>query len=396
MERRVLIWMCVLVAVNQLGFGGVMPALPLYAQSFGVSASAIGLAVGVYGLARFVVAAPVGHLADRFGRRPTLALGGVITSLGNLWCALAGNYPEFITARFVAGAGAGLMVTVGQIVLADITTPERRGRTMAIYQGVFIFAAGVGPFPGGLLAQHFGLAAPFAAYAATGVVSTALAWFAVRETRELARARSPHAAGAGPSLAAQIRQLSRQIGFVLVSLVALTNAVARTGGLFSLIPLLASVRLGISVTAIGAGLALGSVVGLVAVYPAGMLVDHFGRKAVIAPATVISGVSMLLFCVAPSYPWFLAACVAWGVASSVGGAAPAAYAADCAPAGLNATTVSLFRMVSDAGYVMGPVLLGLIADLYDPTAALVVAAALLVIIGALFAWFAPETYRGRG
>jgi DHA1 family multidrug resistance protein-like MFS transporter len=396
MERRVLIWMCVLVAVNQLGFGGVMPALPLYAQSFGVSASAIGLAVGVYGLARFVVAAPVGHLADRFGRRPTLALGGVVTSLGNLWCALAGNYPEFITARFVAGAGAGLMVTVGQIVLADITTPERRGRTMGIYQGVFIFAAGVGPFPGGLLAQHFGLAAPFAAYAATGVVSTALAWFAVRETRELARARNPHAAGAGPSLVTQIHALGGQIGFVLVSLVALTNAVARTGGLFSLIPLLASARLGISVTAIGSGLALGSVVGLVAIYPAGMLVDHFGRKAVISPATVISGVSMLLFCVAPSYGWFLAACVAWGVASSVGGAAPAAYAADCAPPGLNATTVSLFRMVSDAGYVMGPILLGLIADLYDPTVALVVAAALLVIVGALFAWFAPETYRGRG
>jgi MFS family permease len=396
MERRVLIWMCVLVAVNQLGFGGVMPALPLYAQSFGVSASAIGMAVAVYGFARFVVAAPVGHLSDRFGRRPTLALGGVITALGNLWCALAENYPEFIMARFVAGAGAGLIVTVGQIVLADITTPERRGRTMAIYQGVFIFAAGVGPFPGGLLAEYFGLAAPFAAYAVTGIVSTILAWFAVSETRELARARSPHAPGAGPTYATQIRQLGSQIGFVLVCLVALINAVARTGGLFSLIPLLASLRLGISVTAIGFGLALGSVVGVVAVYPAGMLVDYFGRKAVISPATVISGVSMLLFCIAPSYAWFLAACVAWGIASSIGGAAPAAYAADSAPPGMNATTMSLYRMTGDAGYVLGPLLLGLIADLYDPTVALVVAAALLMLIGALFAWFAPETHRGRG
>ena len=67
-ETRVLFWMCPLVAVNQLGFGGVVPALPLYAKSFGVSASAIGLSVGVYGLARFYVPAPCGQLSGRMGR----------------------------------------------------------------------------------------------------------------------------------------------------------------------------------------------------------------------------------------------------------------------------------------------------------------------------------------
>ena len=46
--NRILFWMCVLVAINQLGFGGVMPALPLYAQSFGVSVTAIGMAVAVW------------------------------------------------------------------------------------------------------------------------------------------------------------------------------------------------------------------------------------------------------------------------------------------------------------------------------------------------------------
>src|SRR5262249_60389887 len=55
-QRRVLLWMCVLVAVNQLGFGAMVPSLPLYAQSFAVPASAIGLAVAAYGLARFLSA----------------------------------------------------------------------------------------------------------------------------------------------------------------------------------------------------------------------------------------------------------------------------------------------------------------------------------------------------
>src|SRR5690348_1013459 len=59
-ERRILVWMCVLVAVNQLGFGAMVPSLPLYASSFGVSASAVGLTVAIYGFARFLVIMPGG------------------------------------------------------------------------------------------------------------------------------------------------------------------------------------------------------------------------------------------------------------------------------------------------------------------------------------------------
>lgn len=395
LERRVLIWMCVLVAVNQLGFGAMVPSLPLYAQSFGVPASAIGLAVAVYGLARFVSAVPAGQLADLLGRRPTLAIGGLISGLGNLWCAWAATYPEFIIARFVAGAGAGLILTTGQVVLADISTPERRGRTIAIYQGTFLFAVGIGPFPGGLLADYVSLAAPFAAYGVASLLATIVAWFAVSETRHLSRAKGTAEAADRPPLAKQLRLLSANIGFVLVSVISLVHAVVRTGGLFAIVPMVATASLGLSVAAIGFALMLGSVSGLIAAYPAGWVTDWFGRKAVIVPATVITGISMLLFCVAPSYIWFAVACIAWGVASSVGGAAPAAYAADSAPPGMNAVAIGTYRMTADAGYVIGPLALGLIADFYGPVAALVLCAALLLAVAAAFAAFAPETYRGR-
>ena len=395
-ERRVLVWMCVLIAVNQLGFGGVVPALPLYAKSFGVSASAIGLAVAIYGLARFVVAMPTGQLCDRLGRRPTLAIGGVVSTLGNFWCAEAGTFPEFIAARFVAGAGAGFVLTAGQVVLADITTPARRGRTMAIYHGVFIFAVGIGPFPGGLLADHLGLAAPFRAYAAASFLVTGLAWFAVGETRRLSHPVGGRGWGRGPTLITQMRLLAAQIGFVLVCLVGWVNAVVRTGGLFNIIPVLGSVRLGLSVAEIGGALALGSVIGLAIAYPTGMLVDRFGRKAVIVPATLLAGFSLLVFCFAPSYPWFTAACVLWGAAMSVGGSAPAAYAADLAPPGMNASAMSTYRMMSDFGYVVGPIVLGLVVDGYGSIAALVTAAALTILVGLAFRLFAPETHRNRG
>jgi len=85
--------------------------------------------------------------------------------------------------------------------------------------------------------------------------------------------------------------------------------------------------------------------------------------------------------------------VVWSLATGVSGAAPAAYAADVAPPGMNAAAMSAFRMLSDAGYVLGPLVLGLITDIFGADVALATAAVLLAAVAVLFGRFAPETYR---
>ncbi len=77
------------------------------------------------------------------------------------------------------------------------------------------------------------------------------------------------------------------------------------------------------------------------------------------------------------------------------GAAPAAYAADVAPPGMNAAAMSTFRMLSDAGYVLGPIVLGIVADLFGADVALAAAAVLLAAAAILFGRYAPESYRSR-
>src|SRR5262245_23129161 len=296
--------MCVLIGINQLGFGSVVPVLPLYARSFGVTQAAIGLSIAVYGLARFLVAVPVGQLCDRLGRRPALALGGVVTAAGNLICAYAPNYPTLVGARFIAGVGAAFVLTAGQIVLADITTPAVRGRAMAIYQGTFLFAVGIGPFPGGVLAERYGLATPFVVYAIIGGLAALVGWLRVPEPIRL-RPREPRdAAGTlppPPASGSQPRLLVSRIGFLLVSLVSFASAFTRTGALFTVIPVLGQDRLRLSPDRIGFALALGSLAGFGFAYPAGVLVDRYGRKSVIVPATLLTGLSLLLFLLAPSW-----------------------------------------------------------------------------------------------
>src|SRR5690242_8046000 len=254
-DNRVLAWMCALTFVNQLGFGSIVPVVPLYACQLDVPLSAIGLTIAVYGLTRFLVNLPAGLVSDRLGRRYALALGGAITVVGNVFCAISPSYLPFLIARFIAGLGAGFVLAASQTMLADISTPERRGRLMATYTGVFSFAVGIGPLAGGVLADAGGLSAPFWGYALMGAAAAALAWLCVPETRLLRTAIGGQSTASKPSFLAQVRQMAARPGFMPISFVSFMSFFSRTGGLFTLIPVIGQERLSLGPDEIGLGLA---------------------------------------------------------------------------------------------------------------------------------------------
>ena len=399
-DNRPLAWLCVVIFATQLGFGGIVPVVPLYAREFGVSQAAIGLTIAVFGLARFLVSFPTGQLCDKLGRRWTLVLGEVVSAVGNLLCGLSTTYEQFLLFRFISGAGSSMVLTTGQVILADLATPAYRARVMGIYQGVFLFAVGFGPFPGGLLAERFGLNVPFFAFALMGAFAGIVAFKQVPETREFRKREGPAAGAAtevrGLPVAKQLRYLFTRVGFLLICLVNFTQFFSRTGAIFTIMPVLATVKLGLRPDQIGVGLALVSLLNLGLVYFAGVLADRFGRKPVIVPANLFTMISMVILALAPNYGWFVAGLVIWGISGGISGSVPAAYAADIAPPGMNAITMSSFRMASEFGYVIGPLLLGWVSDLSSDEAALFTTAGIFAVTCALFALFAPETGKGRG
>ena len=188
---HVLVWMCVLIAVNQLGFGAVIPVLPLYAQSFGVSQAAIGGTIAVYGLARVLLSVPTGRVADWLGRRSALAAGGILSAIGNLWCAFAATYPELVAARFVAGAGAGVVMTAGMIVLADISRPANRGRRWRSTKACSCSPSASGRFPAATWRSGSDSTLPSSYNGIASGLVTLVAWFGVAETRGLSTLHGP-------------------------------------------------------------------------------------------------------------------------------------------------------------------------------------------------------------
>ena len=156
-----LLVLCFATFLVMAGQGVVGPVLPLYASNFGVSTSVVGLTLTVFALARLILNIPAGIIADRFGRRVLLVGGPVLTSIGMFGSGLATGIGSLLMWRFVAGAGSAFYMSGALIYLIDIAPPNRRARYVATNQWALSVGVAMGPGIGGLVAERWGLAAPF-------------------------------------------------------------------------------------------------------------------------------------------------------------------------------------------------------------------------------------------
>jgi DHA1 family multidrug resistance protein-like MFS transporter len=398
-ENQTLLILCATTIVVMMGHGIISPVLPLYAQSFGVGTAMIGLTITVFGAARLVVNLPAGLLSERYGRRLLLFGGPAVMALGSLGSGFAPTFGWLIASRFVSGAGSAMYMTGAIILLTDITTDENRGRLMSIYQGSLLAGVAIGPAVGGFVAEAFGLAAPFFLVAALAGLTMLWSFGRMPETAQRQReATPPPERGGGETPARQsarqsVMSVLARPGFLLVCLLTLSIFLTRTGGRLTLLPLVGENRLGMSPGTLGLVFAMMTVLNLLTLAPAGTMIDKLGRKAVIVPSALLTGAALLLFAVSGEVWVFVLAGVLHGFGTGIVGPAPAAYAADVAPAAMRGLTMSLYRTFGDAGFVIGPVLLGWLADLAGFGWALAFNAMVLVSIALLFAVFARETLR---
>ncbi|MEX2571125.1 MAG: MFS transporter [Gemmatimonadota bacterium] len=152
------------VFLDLVGFGIVIPLLPLYAEEFGASPVAVTWLVAVYSLMQFAVAPWWGQLSDRHGRRPILLIGLFGSGLSYLFFGLAGTLGGLFAARILAGV-MGANIGVAQAYVADVTNERERARGMGMIGAAFGLGFIFGPVIGGLLSQ-FGMSVPFFAASA--------------------------------------------------------------------------------------------------------------------------------------------------------------------------------------------------------------------------------------
>ena len=174
-----------IVFVDLVGFGIVLPLLPLYAQAFGASAETVTLVAASYTLAQAVFAPFWGWLSDRIGRKPVLmiTIGG--TACGYILLAFTDTLLMLFAARFFGGAMAANM-SVAHALIADVTRADQRTRSIARLGGAAGLGFVAGPAIGGLLAgddpTQIRFLMPYLAAAAFSAVAFVLAAVLIRES----------------------------------------------------------------------------------------------------------------------------------------------------------------------------------------------------------------------
>jgi DHA1 family tetracycline resistance protein-like MFS transporter len=159
-RQRSLAVLWLTVFVDQLGFGIVVPFLPLYADKLGASGFEVGLALAVYSLAQMLVSQRWGRFSDRIGRRPVIVAGAIGTCAGFVVLATATSLPMLFVGRAILGS-FGIGMQTAQAWVADTTPPEDRGRALALLGAAAGLGFVLGPAIGALGILAGGMRLPF-------------------------------------------------------------------------------------------------------------------------------------------------------------------------------------------------------------------------------------------
>src|SRR5438477_9294980 len=156
------------VAVDLVGFGVVLPLLPLYATRFHASAFTIGALFASFSIAQLIFAPVWGRVSDRVGRKPVLILSLAGTAAGTLLTGLAGSMVLLFAGRIVDGV-SGASVSVAHAAVADVAAPRERARLFGLLGAAFGVGFVAGPAVGGLAALVDGRLPFFVAAAIAGI-----------------------------------------------------------------------------------------------------------------------------------------------------------------------------------------------------------------------------------
>lgn len=337
-----------------LGVTIISPVLPQYALSFSIPVALVGWAISAFALARLVTDIPAGLLADRFGRKRIMVSGLVLIILSSIGAGTADSYAWLIFARIVGGIGSALYMISATTWVVQVSAGESRGRYMSLYTGLVFAGTAFGPTIGGYTAARFGLSAPFFAYAVLGLAGL-IATLPLKEPAD-----SPQAERSKMRMKDILSILSNR-SFMLVNCAVLALFFLRTGVRGTLVPLYASLNLGLSVERIGILLTVAAVATAVCTFPSGWLSDKVGRKRPMMACLFLSGVAALLIPSQESLAGLMGIMAFYGVATGLQGSM-AAWPADVAPKGRLGTSMGVYRVMADIGMVLGPITATYVAD----------------------------------
>jgi MFS family permease len=368
-EQRVPAAVLAAAFLFNLGQGVLRPAMPLYLQrTFSANYRMVTLIPVVFGAGKWIANLPTGYLFDRLGR-PLMVAGLTLIALIDVLSVMTSRFDVFLGLRALGGVGWAMFATVATTATVSLPGPQRRGRAVSLLLMSETSGLLLGSAAGGWLYQGIGVSSPFLFEAACMVVAAITVGHWASLAAAPSRQRLPDRRVLGTVL--------RTPGVVLMGVTSALLTAIQTGILVFLFPLYLLTHAGLGPEAIGAVVSLHVLGRLMALWLGGTLSDRWGRMHVLIPglliyAALLAGASRL------TQPVILGICsFAIGATAGFVAAVPTALTSDQVEPALQGIAIGWLRTMSDSGQILGPLVMGALADAINLSAPFLMGAALL-------------------
>jgi MFS family permease len=372
-----------------LGTGIALPAVPTLAKSFDVSFGVASWVVTSFLIGNLAGTIPSGWLIDRFGRRPVMIAGPLLTAAMAFMVANTDSFAVLLVLRFFNGVAAQMWLMARLAAISHGAAAGQRGRQVSWMFGMDSTGKLAGPIVGGFVASTWGPGAPFIIYGL-------LALLALLPTLKYAKNTPPRDAGARKAQAKPSLTLRQIVTPRLVYFgVALFAGLTRGPIYADLLHLYGAFVYQLGPQEIGYLATGGAVLSLPIGFIAGWLMDRYGRKHTMVPGFTGVAVSMVLLAISAylelSLIWFVALFFLCITTQSLTGGSIQTVGADVAPPEARGTFLGLWRFVGQGGATVSPIVFALLADHLNYTSSFLFTAVAAAAVAFLLIRYVPET-----
>ena len=292
--------------VDMLGLIIIYPLLPLYATRLGANAAIVGALVAAFSVSQLVSAPAWGWMSDRYGRRPAILFGLLVSAVAYVIFAFAGSIWLLLVSRVIQGLGGGTIGVV-QAYVADISLEKDRAKALGWLSAVTSLGAVVGPAIGSILVRVGGYTAPGLGSAILCVLVSVFAWRFLRESRTDTQQFEAMHAPQGRSQRA-LRDVITHPNLPASRLIWIyAIAIGAFYGTAPLLPLILAQRLGVTTENVGYFVMyLGAMGVIVRTSILSRVIERFGEPKVARAGMVFLAIGLALVATIRSYPTMLA------------------------------------------------------------------------------------------
>lgn len=377
--------------VLALGTGIALPAIPTLAKSFDVS---FGVASGVvtsYMLGNLAGTIPSGWLIDRFGRRPVLIAGPVLSASMAFLVVFSQSFPELLILRFFNGVAAQMWLMARLAAISHGAAASQRGRQVSWMFGMDSTGKLAGPVLGGFIAAAMGMRAPFLVYAVLALISLIPTLLFAENTPP--RARKSSSAATTPLRVLTWREIvmPRLPYFGVALFAGLTRGPLQA----DLLHLYAAFAYHLGPQEIGYLATSAAILSLPIGFIAGWMMDRFGRKHTMVPG--FTGVAFAMGALAISafahlsLAWYVVLFLFGVITQSLTGGSVQTVGADVAPPEARGTFLGLWRFTGQGGAAISPIVFAIVADYVDYGSAFLFMTVSAAVVAFLLIRYIPET-----